>query len=109
MKSKSTLELVKKAVKGNTKAYGELVSEYQVYLYKTAYLYTKNEADALDAVQDCVTSGMLNISKLKEPKYFKTWLTRILIHSIYKNSSKKSPIISFEDYYDSNAEEFPPP
>lgn len=108
MKSKSTLELVKKAVRGNTKAYGELVSEYQIYLYKTAYLYTKNEADALDAVQDCVTSGMLSISKLREPKYFKTWLTRILIHSIYRSNAKKSPIISFEDYYDNNAEDFPP-
>lgn len=107
MKPKSTIELVRKAVRGNRKAYGELISEYQVYLYKTAYLYTKNESDALDAVQDCVTNGMLAITKLREPRYFKTWITRILINSIYKNNTKKAPLISFDDYHDLASEEFP--
>lgn len=69
---KDTIKLVRKAIKGNMAAYGELIAEYQVYLYKTAFLYVKNEADALDAVQECVTRGLLGIEKLREPQYFKT-------------------------------------
>lgn len=64
-----TIRLVKKAIKGNKSAYGELIAEYQVYLYKTAFLYVKNEADALDAVQECVTRGLLAIGKLREPEW----------------------------------------
>lgn len=33
-----TIKLVRKAIKGNMTAYGELIAEYQVYLYKTAFL-----------------------------------------------------------------------
>ena len=64
-----TTQLVKKAIKGSKCAYGELIAAYQAYLYKTAFLYLKNEADSLDAVQECVTKGLLGIEKLKEPKY----------------------------------------
>ena len=60
-----TLRLVHKAIKGSNTAYGELIAEYQVYLYKTAFLYLKNEADSLDAVQECVTRGLLGIKKLR--------------------------------------------
>ena len=38
LNSKEELQLVKKAMKGNTKAYGDLVHYYQDYLYKTAFL-----------------------------------------------------------------------
>lgn len=71
-----TIKLVKRAIKGNMDAYGKLIAEYQIYLYKTAFLYVKNEADSLDAVQECVIKGMLGIEKLREPRYFKTWITR---------------------------------
>ena len=43
-------KLVKKAIRKNPDAYGALISEYQEYLYKMAYLYMKNEQDALDIV-----------------------------------------------------------
>ena len=66
-----TIKLVKRAIKGNMDAYGKLIAEYQIYLYKTAFLYVKNEADSLDAVQECVIKGMLGIEKLREPRYFK--------------------------------------
>ena len=40
--------LVKKAIRGNAEAYGQLILEYQAYLYKMAFLSMKNQEDALD-------------------------------------------------------------
>lgn len=97
-------KLVKKAIKGNRKAYGKLVEAYQIYLYKTAFLYVKNEQDALDAVQNCVMKGMVAIEKLREPAFFKTWLTKILINNIYREKEKSVPIISLEEYQEKATE-----
>ena len=98
MRNTVSLKLVEKAAKGNREAFGELIIMHQEYLYKLAYMYTKNEQDALDAVQECAMRAMISMDKLRESAYFKTWITRILINSIYlaqKKSRKDSP---FEEY-----------
>lgn len=100
-----TIKLVKKAIKGNMSAYGELIAEYQIYLYKTAFLYVKNEADSLDAVQECVTRGMLGIEKLKEPRHFKTWITKILINCI-RQDKKRAQTISLDEYLETGVENY---
>lgn len=100
-----TIKLVRKSIKGNMTAYGELIAEYQVYLYKTAFLYVKKEADALDAVQECVTRGLLGIEKLKEPQYFKTWITKILINCI-RQDKKKAQTISLDEYVEAGIENY---
>jgi len=46
-----------------------------------AFIYVKNANDALDVVQETAYKSFKTISKLKEPRYFKTWLIRIAIHS----------------------------
>ena len=73
-------KLVLKAIKGNRKAYGQLIYMHKEYLYRTAYLYLKNEDSALDIVQDCILKGFQTIKNLRQPEYFRTWLTRILIN-----------------------------
>ena len=100
-----TIRLVKQAIKGSKSAYGELIAEYQVYLYKTAFLYVKNEADSLDAVQECVTRGMLAIGKLKEPRYFKTWITKILLNCIWQDR-KKAQTVSLDEYREQGVENY---
>ena len=49
-------------------------------LYRTAYLYLNNEASALEAVDEAVYKGLKSLRKLRQPEYFDTWLTRILIN-----------------------------
>ena len=45
MMSKDTddIKLIKKAIRGNSTAYGYLIEKHRTYLYKMAFLYTKNE------------------------------------------------------------------
>lgn len=105
MKNKVGLKLVEKAAKGNREAFGELIIMHQEYLYKLAYMYTKNEQDALDAVQECAMRAMISMDKLREPQYFKTWITRILINSIYKAQKKYRNNSPFEDYNEAAPEQ----
>ena len=46
--------LVKKAMRGSPKAFGDLIEAQQEYLYRMAYLYVRQEADALDVVQESI-------------------------------------------------------
>lgn len=49
-------------------------------LYRTARLYLASDSAALDAVDEAVYKGFLSYTKLRQPEYFDTWLTRILIN-----------------------------
>jgi len=75
------LSLIKAAIKGCKNSFMTLIEVNKEYLYKTAFLYVKNEHDALEIYQETVYKSYINISKLKNPEFFKTWITRILINS----------------------------
>lgn len=90
-------QLVRKAMRGNADAYGILVQEHQEYLYKMAFLYMKNQEDALDVVGTAILKGYQNIKRLKKPELFKTWITRILINTANDELKK---IVYFSDIDD---------
>ena len=79
-------EKVKKAQKGDDNAFYELISEKKEVLYKLAYTYVKNKDDALDIIQETIYKAYMSINKLKEPKFFNTYITtineRILIQTL---------------------------
>lgn len=97
MDAAEQLKLVKRARKGNPDAYGKLISEYQEYMYKMAYLYVRNEDTALDAVGTAVLKAYRQIHTLKHPEYFKTWLTRILIHASQDELKKSAHYDTLEE------------
>lgn len=53
-------------------------------LYRIAYLYLGNETSALEAVDEAVYKGLKSLKKLRQPEYFDTWMTRILINECKK-------------------------
>lgn len=73
------IALVKKAQKGNEEAYVELYHRYEEMIYRMAFIYTKNQEDALDIVQETAFKSFKFIRTLREPKFFKTWLIKITI------------------------------
>lgn len=72
---------IKRAMRGNPNAFGELIRQEQEYLYRMAYLYTHQESDALDVVQESILKAYKSRKTLRDPEYFRTWLTRILINT----------------------------
>ena len=89
--------MVKKDKVGDRKYLGELIKNNKAYLYKIAYSYVKNQDDALEILQECSYKAMLNIGKLKETNYFKTWITRILINCSIDFLRIKNNQISFNE------------
>ncbi len=81
---------------GNNEAFQELMEEEKVRLYKIAYVYVKNEEDALEIFQETIYKAYVSIKDLKEEKYFSTWITRILINTAYDYLKKKKRVIPME-------------
>ena len=73
-------DLLLRARKGDGEAFAEILRTYERSMYRAAYAYLKNEADALDAVQEASYRAFLNLKRLKEPGYVGTWLVRIAIN-----------------------------
>lgn len=74
------VQLVKMAMKQDDLAFLELMKRYEGYFTSIAYRYIKNEQEVLDLIQELAYKGWLTIKQLKEPKYFKTWMTKILMN-----------------------------
>ena len=90
-------DLVKAAQNGDDNAFYGLISGYKDNLYNIAYCYLKNQQDTLEAIQEVTYRSYLKINKLKEPKYFNTWLTRILINYCIDEQKRKQKIVSLEE------------
>lgn len=97
--------LVKQAQKGNSNAFVELIEQNKMAMYKVAKSYLYNEEDAADAMQDTVLAVYEHIGQLKEPKYFKTWITRILLNCICQDR-RKAQTVSLDEYTEKGVENY---
>jgi RNA polymerase sigma-70 factor (ECF subfamily) len=61
-----------------------------------AFVYVKNQDDALDVVQETAYFSFKSIKSLKEPKYFKTWLIKIAISCSLNLLRKHKKIVQFK-------------
>ena len=99
--------LVKKAQSGDKEAFIALIEEHKQALYKVAVGILKNDADAVDAIQDTILSRYENLRGLREPKYFKTWLARILMNHcnhILRGRKKMVPIQEHPELLETKAD-----
>ncbi|MBS4026986.1 MAG: sigma-70 family RNA polymerase sigma factor [Clostridia bacterium] len=92
-----SIATVKKAVKGDETAFCQLVEGRKATLYRLAYSYVKNQEDALDIVSEAVYKAFISIDKLKNPEYFNTWLTKILINCAINQLKKSKKVIYFNE------------
>ena len=106
------VDIVERAKKGDKNAIETLINKHKEYLYKTAFLYMKDENEAIEVCQETVYKAILNIHKLKNAEYFKTWITRILINNVHDKNRENIKFIdnieqieSIEDVTYENLEE----
>ncbi len=75
-------------------------------LYKTALVYLGNEVLALDAVDETVYKALCSHRKLRQPEYFDTWITRILINECHNELRRQKRFRSLEELPETAMEEF---
>lgn len=75
-------------------------------LYRTAYLYLGSQAYALDAVDEAIYQGLLHHKRLRQPEYFSTWLTRILINACNAELRRRKRELAVEELPEAPAEAY---
>ena len=100
--------LVRRAKKGDLKAYDELVRRYQERIYATIYHMTSNHEDANDLAQESFIKAYQALASFKGGSSFYTWLYRIAVNKTinFLKQRKNRTHMSLNDL-DFNAEHDP--
>ena len=69
---------------------GTLILNSERQLYSTAKTILINDQDCADAIQETIVKAFSKIGTLRNDKYAKTWLIRILINECYNVLRQKS-------------------
>ena len=75
---------------------GALILNSERELYSTAKTILINDQDCADAIQETIVKAFSKIGTLRNDKYAKTWLIRILINECYTLLRKSSKLVSLE-------------
>ena len=75
-------------------------------LYRTAVLYLGSESAAVDAVDEAVYKGFCAYKKLRQPEFFDTWLTRILINVCASELRRRKRELSVDELPETAQEQF---
>lgn len=87
------LEMVVRAKGGDKEALIQLIMSQKEDYYRLAYVYMKNQEDALDAMEDMILKLYENIKKLKEEYAFYSWSKTILVNCCKYNLRKKNRVL----------------
>lgn len=90
----------------NNEEYAKRVEEIRGRLYKTAFLYLGSESLALDAVDEAVYKGLCNHKKLRQPEYFTTWMTRILMNECHNEQRRQKRLRPLEEVQELLTEDY---
>ena len=76
---------------------GTLILDSERQLYSTAKTILFRDQDCADAIQETIVKAFSKIETLKNDKYAKTWLIRILINECYTLLRKSSKLVPLEE------------
>lgn len=85
--------------------FGNLVLENEVQLYRIAKSILRRDEDCADAAQEAITRAFENLHTLKNEKYAKTWLIRILINECCRLAQKRRQELPMPEEWDIPAPE----
>lgn len=86
---------VKKGGKGAKEAFVRLIKASEVSMYRVAKSFVRSDDLVADVMQEAILKAYSGIGALREPKYFKTWLIRIVINeckNMLRNNEKVIPL-----------------
>jgi len=89
---------IKQSIRGDREALLFLLNQEKEKLYRTAYSYVRNEADALDVFQQTVLLAIESVHQLREPNYFTTWLMKICINASLSVLQKQKNVILIDEF-----------
>lgn len=85
------LMLIRKARRGDVKAFSELYARIYQELYRFALFTMKHPQDAEDVVSETVMAAYENMHKLKKEESFRNWIFTILANQCRKKWKTANP------------------
>jgi len=101
-------DLVNQAIQGDREAFIRLIRDIENSLYNTAKSMLRKEEDVADAIQETILNAYKSVHTLREPRYFKTWLFRILINECNTMLSRRSLSTAYAEVPSEKREHFSP-
>ncbi|SIR25938.1 MULTISPECIES: RNA polymerase sigma factor SigW [unclassified Paenibacillus] len=88
--------LIRLALKGDQRAFADLVGMYQDKLYHLAYRMLYNRQEAEDAVQETFLRVFRNMERYDESMKFSTWIYRITTNLAIDRLRRRKPGFSLD-------------
>jgi len=91
-------QILKKIISGDKEVFGEIILEYQDFIFNIIKNYVKLEEEARDITQEVFLKAYENIEKFRGDSKISTWLYRIAYNlSINWSERKKDKEIQFDE------------
>jgi len=91
------MRLLTRPQKLSREEFGDRWAASQEKFYRLAYCYVKNEHDAKEILAEATYRGFCAMDSLREPRYFDTWMSRILIRCAYDFLKQQKRFVPFDD------------
>ncbi|MFH5183542.1 sigma-70 family RNA polymerase sigma factor [Paenibacillus sp. TAB 01] len=100
----SVINGVKQARKGDKEALLQLIMAEKDAYYRLAYSYMRNEADAMDVLEDMIVKLYEKIGQLKKAESFYSWSKTILVNQCKQALKRNNKLVPLDDRLAENEE-----
>lgn len=88
--------LVRCAQRGDTSAFGQLVTKYQDRIFNTCYRMCHDHAEALDLVQAAFVKAYESLARFEGKSTFYTWMFRIAVNVVISSRRRRRTLASLD-------------
>ena len=85
------------------------IEAYSGMMYRVAWSILRNNADCEDALQDAALRAWEKRGRLRDERFFRTWITRILINACYDTQRKRRRTVPLDEISEQAAASAPDP
>jgi len=101
------LDLVRRSLDGDERAFAELVSRYNGALYRLAWRMLRNDEEARDAVQEAFLRVHRGLASFDQNRKFSTWVLRIATNHCIDRIRRRRGIMLSIDVDDTDEKRVP--
>ncbi len=88
------------ACSGDLEAFTRLVKKYEQSMYRVSRSILPSENECLDAAQEAIIKAYHSLTTLRDPRFFKSWLMRILVNECNRLIRKTSKLVLLDDWHE---------
>jgi RNA polymerase sigma-70 factor, ECF subfamily len=96
---------VRKAQQGDHDAFIRLIKNVEETLFRVASSILKSDHEKLDAAQEAIIKAYISLPTLNHPRFFKTWIIRILIRECLRLARSQKKIVPMAEMIETTVQE----